>query len=84
MLSRGGGLVPSREAGRTGLETMSAADSFEGLCCKRRAEKRGWGWKRRGGVDVLKVGNVTVWKQVGEVVPLEGEEADDSEGRWGS
>lgn len=66
------------------METINAVDSFKGLCCKRTAEKQGWGWKRWG-VDFLKMGNITVClKQVGEVILVEEEETDNSGDRWGN
>lgn len=58
-------MVALSEEGRIRLETMSAVDSFKGLCCKRTAEKQGWGWKKRWGVDFLKMGNRTVCLEAG-------------------
>lgn len=78
-------MVPSSEEGGIRVETISAVDSFKGFCCKRTAEKQGWGWKKTWGVDFLKMGNTTVClKQVGEVILVEEEETDHSEDRWGN
>lgn len=58
-------MVPSSEDGGIRVETISAVDSFKGFCCKRTAEKQGWGWKKRWDVDFLKMGTITVCLEAG-------------------